>query len=275
MRVALVSSLAGLLGLHTLGVYGKTNCYTNKPLANWLAIDASRTKEALNGIVSNMCGDMVETDKAGRSSNVTLAAGEMTFTILDGSVTQDVTGCRTAFVDIVLECFSNQNVAGGEFQSISGVSYEIVYSNVEFNEDHDDNFRHSGLVSRAKKLTSKHPPPNAVETKPKPKTTKPKPQAKPKPRPTKPKGTNTSTSAKASPTKNCKQIYDLALKESLAGERKISNVPRDSFVERRGHREACTENFRCLPRFQQGRSRSIGLSDQEPNGELKEVLLSS
>ena len=239
-----MSSLAGLLGLHILGVYGKTSCYANKPLANWSTIDASRTKEALNGIVSDMCGDMIETDKVVMSSNVTLAAGEMMFTILDGSGIQDVTGCINAFVDILLQCFSNQNVAGGEFQSNSRVSYEIVYSNVEFNEGHDDNFRHSGLVSRAKKLASKRPPPNAVETKPKPKTTKPKPQPKPKPKPTKPnpkptkpKVTKISTSAKASPTKNCKQIYDLALKESLASERKISNAPRDSFVERRGHIE--------------------------------------
>jgi hypothetical protein len=227
MRVARVSSLAGLLGLHILGVYGETSCYTNNPLANWSTVDASRTKEALNEIVSDMCGDMVENDEAGRSSNVTLATGEMTFTILDGSAIQDFIGCRTAFADIVLECFSNQNVAGGEFKSKSGGSYNVVYSSVEFNEVYDEHFKLSSLVSRAKKPTSKRPPQ-------KPKPTKPKPQPKPKP---KPKSTKTSTSAKAVPTKNCKQIYDLVLKESLASERKISNAPRDSFVERRGHIE--------------------------------------
>ena len=78
-----MSSPAGLVRLHILGVYGETTCYSNKPLAKWPTIDASRTKEALKGIVSDMCGDMVETNRAARSSNVTLAARGMTFTILD------------------------------------------------------------------------------------------------------------------------------------------------------------------------------------------------
>ena len=126
-------------------------------------------------------------EEAGRSLNITLETGKVAFTIsrgsTPGSTPWDVTGCRSAFAEIALECFSNRNVAGGEVESRDGIVYKAVYSNIKFDGIHDEHSRGGGLVSRSKKEAPKGLLSKNVKPKPKSKTTKQKSKQKSKSKP--------------------------------------------------------------------------------------------
>lgn len=226
MRTAGLFSPATLLSLHILSANAEPICRYDHPLATLSVTHLSSLQAVLEGPVTKLCNQF---SNAKGNAVISHKAEGVTFQITQGA-TQSIEECRTSFAVIITQCVGSKNLDGGEVIGMDGVTYQVYHDDDfvkerDVQEDEDDLKGSRNLEARAGK------PPKSP-TKPPPKTPakedpKSFPIGKPKPAPVMPKPSPTpSSSNNATPTKSCKQIYEIAFADVVAEDSELQKEER-------------------------------------------------
>ena len=288
MRTAGLFISAALLSLHTLSTNAGPTCYTDHFLssAELSVIHASSLQAAQEGSVAEFCGKTL----TATGKDTTAYKIEGVIFQITGGVIQSIEECTASFAAIIAQCFLEQQLGGGEVQAEAGVTYEVYLDNAEQHDEdsnetyieerevqmgqyHLDDLLHlmgsQGLEARAgkgKPAAPAKPPVKKPDSKPLP-IGKPKPTPPPKPTPT-PKSPQSSTSSasKVVPTKSCKQIYDIVIKdlvsEALELQAEETQLDNAGAIARRGYVGSMTNlgNMKNLDRRAKKSGKACGVN---------------